>query len=495
MNIGAGDTVTIMSMHIPEAVYLIYALNYIGAVANMVYPTLNEGELLETIQNTESKAFFILDVLIEKIVNVADRISIPCIILPVDGAMPTIIKLGYRLKKARKKVAIKDVINFKKFLEMGSNNEICAPSTDSDLPAVITYTSGTTGVPKGVVLSSDNLNDYAEQDYAGLLEFTRGKDSLFILPPFTAVGIAHLHVQINAGIKTIIHIDLDAESINKSLFKYKPYCFMTGPVLIDSFLSQTPKDLHELKYFINGGGGISDEKVIQVIDHLKKCNAEASFSNGYGMTESVSALCLGANEIYKIGSVGIPFIGTNIKVIDVDSGKELKYGETGELIFSSPNLMKGYYKNDEATDKVIIVDEDGQKWLRTGDLGFIDEDGFVFLKGRLKRIFITRAKDNVAYKLFPQRVEEVLLEHGEVLKCGVTVRKDEKRIHVGIAYVQPKDCKKYKTDDEKEALKKELIKYTKAELPEHMVPTDIIVMDNIPSTASGKIDYRALEEN
>lgn len=484
----AGDIVTIMSMHTPETIYTIYGLNYIGAVANLVYPSLSAKELSQTIEKTSSRMLFILDGVLQKNPNVLEQVKVPVAILPVDGSMPALLKVGYRLKNKINKA--EGSISFNEFLARGKAIGKVDVASDSDAMAVIVYTSGTTGEPKGVCLSNDNLNALATQDYNGLIDFKRGKDSLLILPPFIGFGISMLHVQIGAGIQTLLQIVLEPNEIIKSLFRYQPYCYMTGPALIESMLAQRPKALKGVRYFINGGGSVSEDQETRINEYLSKCGSNAKFSNGYGMTEAGVVLCLSCNEINKEGTVGIPFIDTVIKVVDTESGLERKCGEIGELWFNAPNLMMRYYKNPTATEEVLVTDSEGNKWLRTGDLGYVDEDGFVFIKGRLKRIFITKGKDDMAYKLFPQHIEETLLKMQEVSECGVIVREDAVRMNIAIAYVTLKGNEAI----DKSKVTEKIMSFAKAELADHMVPVAIHIIEKMPTTPSGKIDYRALEE-
>ncbi|MBO6155158.1 MAG: acyl--CoA ligase [Lachnospiraceae bacterium] len=484
----AGDIVTIMSMHTPETIYTIYGLNYIGAVANLVYPSLSAKELSQTIEKTSSRMLFILDGVLQKNPNVLEQVKVPVIILPVDGSMPGLLRLRYGLKNKTNKV--EGSYSFKDFLARGKAIGKVDVTSDSEAMAVIVYTSGTTGEPKGVCLSNDNLNALATQDYNGVMEFERQKNCLFILPPFIGFGITQLHILASAGICLILQIALESDLIIEKLFEYQPYVFMTGPALTSSFVAHEAKDLSALKYFIGGGGSISNEQQDAIDKKLIECNSKACYSNGYGMTEAASLLCASANTISKKGSVGIPFIGTNIKVIHQETGCEQRIGEVGELWFSTPNLMQRYLNCEFDTDEVIKKDDSGTRWLRTGDLGYVDEDGFVFIKGRLKRIFITKGKDDMVYKLFPQHIEETLLKMQEVLECGVIVREDAVRMNIAIAYVTLKGNEAI--DKSKETEK--IMSFAKAELADHMVPVAIHIIEKMPTTPSGKIDYRALEE-
>ncbi len=496
MGIASGDIVTIMSMHTPETIQVIYALNYLGAVANNVYPTLNENELEQTISNTDSKAFFILDAILEKNHEVLRKLSIPVIILGVSESMPILTKWGYGLKNQGRKDAmpcLARIVSYRDFLREGSHIEDISPAADSAAPACIVYTSGTTGDPKGVVINSDSINNLAIQDMNGLVKIARGKTLLFILPPFIGFGMTHMHIYMSAGITLILQIVLDPKVIVTQLFKHKPYAFISGPAFIPEFNCHKPRDLSNLKYFISGGGSLTEEQILEANSLLAKCGSTVTYSNGYGMTEACSSLSVNVNPKQKIESVGLPWVDTIVKIVDPDSMKELKYGEVGELWFNTTNFMLGYYHDQKATDEVIVTDDNGMKWLRTGDLGTVDEDGYIFIKGRIKRIYITRCSDGVVGKLFPAHIENVLLSVQEVENCGVVVSADEERMNVATAFVSLKDSDET-ADIKKDEILDKLRKLAKSELSEHEVPVAIHLVEKMPMTPSGKIDYRELEK-
>ena len=491
LGIKEGDVVTIMSMHTPETLYSIYGLNYIGATSNLVYMTLSDQELIDSINNTESKLLLILDVMADKIEEINKYIDIPIVLLNVDESLPSFIKSVYRIKNIRKISRHKTYMLYKNFILQGKNTVLSNPATNHLSTAVIVYTSGTTGQQKGVCLSNYNMNALATQDYNGVMNFERGKSCLMILPPFIGFGITQIHIMVSAGITSILQIDLEPEKIIKELFRHKPYVFLTGPALADAFLSHKKSDLSGVKYFIGGGGAITSAQTESINKMLKECNSSASYSNGYGMTEASSLLCASANELSKDGSVGIPFIDTNIKIINVDTNKECTYGEVGELWFSTPTLMSGYLNNTDETDEIIVRDENGTAWLRTGDLGIVDKDGFVFLKGRLKRIFITMGRDNNAYKLFPQLIEETMKEMDIISDCGVITKPDQERMNIAIAFVSLKD--ETIDSDGNEKYINRIQEFAQDRLPEHMIPHHIHILKRIPVLPSGKIDYKTLE--
>lgn len=481
-----GDIVTVMSMHTPETIYLIYALNYMGVVANMVYMTLAENEIVRTIQHTESKLFFVLEPALERVVAVQDKINIPIIVLPIAESMPFYLKVLVSIRN-QKKTGFK---RFKEFFLCGQNEETPIYANDPDAVAAIVYTSGTTGEPKGVMLTNNGLNALVYQDINGIISFRRKLNFLFMLPPFIGYGYAHMHVAICAGLRLNLQIELMPQIVAKTLFKNRTECFCAGPAFLDAILNHGVSKLDKLKFFICGGGEVSNEKEKQVNEFLGKCGARALFSNGYGMTEASSVLSTNCNEISKMGSLGIPFVKTNVKVIDTETGNELKFGEVGELYFSTPSLMKGYYKNDEATKQTLCIDKNGVRWLKTGDLGYVDEDGFVFMSGRIKRIFYVRAGVGEICRLFPSHIEEILEKHSAVASCAVVVRKDKELISVPRVYLTLTEIAHY---SDKNIIINELKDLVEKELPKHMQPETITIISQMPMTQSGKIDYRALD--
>lgn len=477
MGVVAGDTVTIMSMPTPETITAIYALNCIGATVNLVYLTLSEHEILYTLQNTESKLFLIFDIALKKIEKIESLITIPIIVLGIRDSMPLITRIVYSMRSKRQLHSYRtyqSIIN-----NAGSAPTVCGSSGDA---AVIVYTSGTTGEPKGVVLSNRNLNAVAIQCTLAGKNYQRGESTFFYLPPFTGYGIAMLHLALSFGIDITIHLGIDVQTITKEFLKSKPNRIAGGPTFADALIRHGAGDLSYLIDFTGGGAALSSEKEHSVNLFLKNHGSPAKYTNGYGMTEFASVVCMQMNHIYKYSSLGIPLPKANVKIVDPDSGKELCYFETGEMCFSAPNTMIGYFKNSQATNEIIEIDKTGQRWLHTGDLGYVDKDGFVFFAGRLKRVYLARDENGAMIKLFPQRIEEFLENQPGVNSCGVIVVEDAKRLHVPIVFI---------TGETNVETMNQIIEKG---LPNHLHPVNIHILHAMPLTANGKIDYRALEE-
>lgn len=483
MGIQKGDIVTIMSMHTPETLAAIYALNYIGATANMIYMTLAENEVVNYISNTNSKAFLVLDLVIEKAIKIEQLISVPIIVLSLADSMPLLARTVFSFKK--KKVN-HSFIKFGELISKYDTTTAFEADADCNNTAIIVYTSGTTGSPKGVMLSNHCINSIAFACSLTEKNYQRGQTVLQPIPPFLGFGITMSHLGVSLGQVTQLVMSPDPDEIAKAFMKLKSNRMVYGPRLTDSIMKYVTGDLSHLIDFTGGGEAIAPDKEIQINEFLKAHNAGAKYTTGYGMTESASAVAMNTNNIYKIGSAGIPLPTMNIKV--VDDGVEQPCNQIGELLFSGPSIMQGYYNNAEATEAAIEVDSEGVRWLHTGDLGYVDEDGFVFITGRLKRIFTVFGKDKNMYKLFPQRIEEFIATLSNVNGCAVVVKKDKEKLHKAIAFVSLAS-----TENSKVVIGEIQDMLTK-ELPEHMQPETIILKDNIPLTTSGKVDYRALEK-
>lgn len=484
MGVRAGNIVTIMSMHTPETIYAIYGLNYIGAVANMVYMTLAEKEILHTIENTESKLFLVLDAALDKVEAIKSKLNVPVVVLGVADSMPPHVKLGYRLKVKPKKHTF---MTWQGFLKQNVDEPPLA--TDHAAPAVIVYTSGTTGEPKGVVLSSDALNAHSFQEKYANFGFERGKSFLLILPPFIGFGISHIHLAFNTGVDCTLWIELTPDAITNAFFKVKPVFFVTGPVFIDAFIKHKVENLKQLKLYVGGGGALPEKTERELNAFLKECGTNTTYSNGYGMTETGSTLCCSTNDFKRIGSVGLPMPLTNVKITDVETGDELEYGKIGELCFSTPNMMSYYYKNEKATKEMLFTDIQGKLWIHSGDLGMVDKDGYVFITGRQKRLYPARSADGIVCRLFPQRIEEFMVSCDGVEKCAVIVEADEERLNVPIVFVTLS-----KSTLQNDTLLSGLWCEAYKTLSSHELPKCIIILDEMPMTVSGKTDYRALEK-
>jgi long-chain acyl-CoA synthetase len=249
------------------------------------------------------------------------------------------------------------------------------------------------------------------------------------------------------------------------------------------------KDLSSLMNVFYGGEGMTEEAENSVNLLLKKCGCNFALKKGLGMTEVTSAATVTFDNVNDFESVGVPLPKMNCKIVQPDTFDEVTYGEQGEVCFYGPTLMLGYYEHKQETDDLLRVHPDGKRWLHTGDLGYINEDGVLFITGRIKRIIMTKGLDGQVTKMFPDRIEKALYAHQAVELCCVIGVPDEDRINYPKAFVV------LKADyAESESLTQEIISVCQENLPGYMVPNEIEYHSSLPRTERGKIDYRALEE-
>ena len=487
-----GDIVTILSLITPETIYCIYALNYIGAVANMGYLSLSEDEIVQMVEKTKSKAVIVLDVAAEKVMHVQKRLTSELtIILPVESSMPWLMKAIVKMKKKKLHNDGKQVLTYPSFVKKYAEQKQAAEvQWKEEQLAVLVYTSGTTGEPKGVVLTNDNINAVAFQYRYSGLKFKTGETILAFMPPFFAIGFClNVHMPLALGLEEILGPNPDPDVITKLYKKYKPNHFVAAPTNILQIIdAMQGKSMSHCITLAGGGESMTPQQEEVVNTYLAEHGSGAKYITGYGMTEFAATVTTGLNNVYRENTLGIPLCKTIVKIVDTETGKELPYGEVGELCFHTPSQMKEYYQNPKETAETIRQHEDGMKWIHTGDLGWVDQDGFVHFKGRMKRIYMTQGEDGTLYKVFPTRTEMVLMELENVKKCAVTVRMEGKLVKEQIAYLV------LDKKSEKENVLEKVRAHCRRMLPSHSVPRKYIILDEIPLTQSGKTDYRALEK-
>lgn len=493
LGVKPGEIVTVALPSIPEALYCVYALNKIGAVANMIHPLAGKDETFFYFNEVKSRIAVIYDGAYAVIADDIGKSAVEKVIVasPADS-LPITLKAAYKLKVKAPHLDKRIFIRWKDFIRFGRGTAVLAVKKDCLETAIISHTGGTTGEPKGVMCTDLGCNSLMWQLLCNF-HFDRQERSLNVLPPFVNYSLLEsIMAMLAEGITAVLIPKYDPMAFDKYLKKYRPNQILSIPAYWEAVL-RIPNieraDMSCLKHLYAGGEAMASD-VKEAIDSLiMSCGAKTKLYVGLGSTEMIAGATITYDSCYVPGSVGIPMVRVNCKIVDQQSGCELSYFEEGEICFSGETMMLGYYNNTEATDEVIRIHADGRRWLHTGDLGYIDENGALYVTGRIKRILMTKGKDGNITKIFPDRIEKAIYQHPAVELCCVVGIPDEERINYPKAFVVTK-AGVIKDN----ALTNELLRLCQDKLPGYMVPDEIEYCDDLPRTPRGKIDYRALEE-
>lgn len=487
-----GDIITVVSIMTPEIIALFYAADMMGATLNLVDPRYSVEGIREYIEEVDSHLLVCLNVVYERCRQAAKRTNVEKVIVlsPADS-LPPVMAVGYKLTTPDKNKYASNVIRWKQFIKGGEGQSTAAEPYDPDHACVVVHTGGTTGSPKGVMLTDDCFNGIALQFQAYPKLFHRGQKLMNIMPPFIAYGFAcGIHLPLVLGFTVVIIPNLDPDKLGSLVLKHKPEHMFGVPTHYQQLASDPKLRDKDLSFIINyaaGGDSLSRGAEQTVNDFLAAHGARYPIAKGYGMTEVSSAATVAAGLDNKPGSVGIPMVNTVVAAFEPGTDQELPIGQRGELCISGPCLMKGYYNKPEETAILLRRHPDGRVWAHTGDMGYLDEDGFVFLDSRIKRMIIRHD----GFKVFPSMIENVVSRHPAVHQCSVVgcADKDHTQGRLPFVYI----VLKADTTAKKKQVIRELERMCAEELPEYVQPVAYKFISSMPMTPVGKVDYRQLE--
>lgn len=487
-----GDIITVVSIMTPEIIALFYAADMMGATLNLVDPRYSVEGIREYIEEVDSHLLVCLNVVYERCRQAAKRTNVEKVIVlsPADS-LPPLMAVGYKLTTPDKNKYASNVIRWKQFIKGGEGQSTASEPYDPDHACVVVHTGGTTGSPKGVMLTDDCFNGIALQFQAYPKLFHRGQKLMNVMPPFIAYGFAcGIHLPLVLGFTVIIIPNLDPAKLGSLVLKHKPEHMFGVPTHYQQLASDPKLRDKDLSFIINyaaGGDSLSRGAEQTVNDFLAAHGARYPIAKGYGMTEVSSAATVAAGLDNKPGSVGIPMVNTVVAAFEPGTDQELPIGQRGELCISGPCLMKGYYNKPEETAILLRRHPDGRVWAHTGDMGYLDEDGFVYLDSRIKRMIIRHD----GFKVFPSMIENVVSRHPAVHQCSVVgcADKDHTQGRLPFVYIVLKSD----TTAKKKQVIRELERMCAEELPEYVQPAAYKFISSMPMTPVGKVDYRQLE--
>ena len=492
LGVKKGDIVTICLPNFPEALYCLYALNKLGAIANMTHPLSAEGELKEAVNSVNSTILVMCNQFYNKLEPIINQTKLKQVIfVNAADSMKFPLNIGYRLmtigkfkripmrrmytswKSFRRSTLFKDKVPYRKF---GKN-----------VAAVIIHSGGTSGTPKNVVIQNRAFILGAKQTGDFDLHLKPGDSCLAIMPNFHGFGLSVcMHTALTLGCYTTLVPQFNAKEFDILFNKTKPTVVLGVPTLFEALISNNnvkDLDLSYLKYVVSGGDLLPKSLEERVNKYLKEHNSPAIITQGYGLSEALAAVCLAFPGVNKSGSIGIPLAGNHIKIIN-SNREEVPFGEVGEIVIHSKALMMGYLNNESETNETLQIHDDGHIWLHTGDLGYMDEDGFIFYKGRQKRMIITSG-----YNVYPSHVEEIIEQHPDVLQCTVVGIPHPYKQEVCKAFIVLKDGK------HNLFVKASVKDYCKKNLAKYMIPAEFVFRKQLPKTKLGKVDFRSLQED
>lgn len=483
LGVKKGDRVLIALPNTLQAVYTLYGLSSLGAVACFVHPLASIGELDECLKITNADILVAFSSL-EKALKGSSCIKGKSVV--VTALCDEVAKFKFQLAgQSRSKRSYKRFCWSEIMTNSEKRERFCA-QTDCNEPAVVLFSGGTSGKQKGALISSFALNAMA----TGTKEISgceiAGKSMLAVMPLFHGFGLGVcVHTALMHGGCAILVPRFFAEKCGKNIKKYRPSFIAGVPAMLEALMkskSLSKADLSFLAGVFSGGDTLQAELKSKLDGYLKERGAKIKVREGYGLTECIAVSCLAPCDLQKKGSIGIPLPDTYYKICKEGTTASLPAGEVGEICVTGPTLMLSYLGEEAETKRALRLHSDGRVWLHTGDAGLMDKDGFVYFKGRIKRMIVTNG-----YNVYPSQVERVLNSHSAVKLCCVVGVKDScKSEKVKAFVVLRQDCDVSKA-------KQRLKAHCRRNLMPFEVPAEIELVRALPMTRLGKVDYRRLE--
>ena len=487
-----GDRVTICMPNTPEGITMVYAVNMVGAICNMVHPLSSEKELEYYIKVAESKYVLVIDAVFDKIYKLRDTAQLERIIVvrPSDG-LGFLKQRMYKLLHVKKvklpsndsRVVLWEDFIANSYFYQGNYHE----ERGGEDPAVIMYSGGTTGAPKAVLLSNRNINAESICDATMIRQIEPNATVLSILPLFHCFGLGVcIHTPLCKGMGCILIPVFSHKQFGEIIRKNEPNFIVGVPTLFEALVNTKLKkgDLKSVTAVICGGDALNQTLRDKVNTCLENYGSSAKIRVGYGLTEGSGAVCLSPERAFADGIIGLPLPDTDFKIVKNDTFNELPAGEEGEICISGPLVMMGYLGDEAETAQALRLHDDGKLWLHTGDLGYIGEDGLVYFAQRLKRMIISSG-----YNIYPTHLESIINSHEAVLTSTVIGIDHPYKGQVPKAFIVLKPG--YKAG---RRIEREIRELLERNIPIYALPAAYEFRDKLPQTKIGKVAFRELEK-
>lgn len=517
-NIGIkdGDSVAILTISMPIVQQSLLSLSKIGATMSWIDLRSKPKDVVRYINSSNCKTIIVFEDMLPLIESIIDETDVRKVVVssPKDYLSPIVKVLAtLKDKKDGKKIVLPDDSRFVRFNDfiknVDTNNLITPASFEKDRPSLIVQSSGSTGKPKQIVHTEYNFNSAVQKMAYTDLPFYKGNTMHISIPPFIIYGLGNsIYASMAFTMKAEMSPFVDENTVYNDLGKFDislaaplHYRYMYKQLIeLNKSITELEKDnsleakkelkrkmkelkrvltgIDRAKVFVSGGDKIGADELIEMQQTFNKV-----IVNGYGNNECLGATIVSPMYANKPGSIGVPMEGIEVKVVNPETEEILPQGEIGELYIFSDNLFVEYLNNPDETNKIKVIDELEKQWVKSGDLCYIDKDGYIIPRGRNRRLIRKEA-----FKISPDTIEEVISSIPFVQDCVVVGVDDEKSLSVPMAFIVLKD-ETLSFDEVKEQIKEKCVE----ELPDYEVPTYFEQIDKIPYTPNDKQDFRTLE--
>lgn len=492
LGVQPGDYVAFVTINLPEALAAFYGLNKLGAIPVLIEPRMGAERIRHFVEMVNARTMIVLDIAYPKVAKIIEELNVERVIVqcPSDS-LPFAKRLARNLTAKRQNIPYSDrIITTEQFNRLHSKGHCVAAPYMPGSVCAISQTGGTTGIPKGVQLTNKGLNTVANN--FKYLPFFRDHFQRFlnIMPLFTSYGIVcGIHLPLSMGVELLLVPDFKPERFAGLIKKYRPNGTIAVPTFFETWLKSRElrdADLSHLYSMISGGDYMSNELETKLNQYIHSRGAHYPVAQGYGLSETSSAIAFNSGKNSRFGSVGLPLYTSRLGIFKPGTTEELGYNQLGEICIAGDTLMKGYFNNPTETENIMQLHPDGTVWVHSGDLGYIDEDGFLFFKGRTK--FVIPRFDG--HKVFPSQIENVVLRMAEVENCAVISVKDRDYTHGMLPLVVVK--KRADCTDTEEALRAKVLLHCAGILEERGQPCGVVFVEEFPLTLMGKVDIKTL---